>query len=362
MKICVAGQGAFGIKHIEAIRNIPGIEVVTLAGGGPDSTRKWRRSSASRTGRPTSASASRSPASRRRSWRRRRRCTPKQAHAVHARRQARADRDPDGRLAGRRRDDRRACRRKPASWRWPGHTRRFNPSHQWVHKKIVAGELKMQQMDVQTYFFRRTNMNALGKPRSWTDHLLWHHACHTVDLFQYQTGETASQRRTRCRGRMHPELKIAMDMSIQHEGAVGRHLHAVAVVQQRRPARHVLPLHLRQRHLHRALRRPGRRQEQADRRVEGRRVDERHRAAGPRVLRGDQGGARAERERRAGAAGDADARQAGTDALVEAQGRGRVFRPAWSVRSTPRPSAETSARASASTRRWRARRWRHPSR
>jgi 2-hydroxy-4-carboxymuconate semialdehyde hemiacetal dehydrogenase len=94
-----------------------------------------------------------------------------------------------------------------------GHTRRFNPSHQYVHNKVKAGELKVQQMNVQTYFFRRTNMNAAGKPRSWTDHLLWHHACHTVDLFQYQTGETVS----RCHaleGPLHPELKIAMDMSI----------------------------------------------------------------------------------------------------------------------------------------------------
>jgi 2-hydroxy-4-carboxymuconate semialdehyde hemiacetal dehydrogenase len=94
-----------------------------------------------------------------------------------------------------------------------GHTRRFNPSHQWVHKKIVAGELKVLQMDVQTYFFRRTNMNALGKPRSWTDHLLWHHACHTVDLFAYQTGETPNKVFA-LEGPHHPELKIAMDMSI----------------------------------------------------------------------------------------------------------------------------------------------------
>jgi 2-hydroxy-4-carboxymuconate semialdehyde hemiacetal dehydrogenase len=94
-----------------------------------------------------------------------------------------------------------------------GHTRRFNPSHQWVHKRIKAGELKVLQMDVQTYFFRRTNMNALGKPRSWTDHLLWHHACHTVDLFAYQTGQHVSK----CyalQGPSHPDLKIAMDMSI----------------------------------------------------------------------------------------------------------------------------------------------------
>src|SRR6202043_2179619 len=94
-----------------------------------------------------------------------------------------------------------------------GHTRRFNPSHQWIHKRIEAGELKVLQMDVQTYFFRRTNMNALGKPRSWTDHLLWHHACHTVDLFSYQTGETASQAYA-VQGPMHPQLGIAMDMGI----------------------------------------------------------------------------------------------------------------------------------------------------
>jgi 2-hydroxy-4-carboxymuconate semialdehyde hemiacetal dehydrogenase len=94
-----------------------------------------------------------------------------------------------------------------------GHTRRFNPSHQWIHKRIKAGELKVLQMDVQTYFFRRTNMNALGKPRSWTDHLLWHHACHTVDLFAYQTGEAASQAYA-VQGPKHPQLGIAMDMGI----------------------------------------------------------------------------------------------------------------------------------------------------
>jgi 2-hydroxy-4-carboxymuconate semialdehyde hemiacetal dehydrogenase len=101
-----------------------------------------------------------------------------------------------------------------------GHTRRFNPSHQWIHRKIAAGELKIQQMDVQTYFFRRTNMNALGQPRSWTDHLLWHHAAHTVDLFHYQTGEISQHARA-MQGPIHPELGIAMDMSIQLKVAGG---------------------------------------------------------------------------------------------------------------------------------------------
>lgn len=102
-----------------------------------------------------------------------------------------------------------------------GHTRRFNPSHQYLHKKIVAGEFSIQQMDVQTYFFRRTNTNALGEPRTWTDHLLWHHAAHTVDLFQYQTGEPVVVANA-IQGPKHPELGIAMDMSIQLKSEKGK--------------------------------------------------------------------------------------------------------------------------------------------
>ena len=102
-----------------------------------------------------------------------------------------------------------------------GHTRRFNPSHQWIHRRITAGELAIQQMDVQTYFFRRTNMNALGQPRSWTDHLLWHHAAHTVDLFMYQTGEDVVIANA-VEGPINPDLGIAMDMSIQLQTTGGK--------------------------------------------------------------------------------------------------------------------------------------------
>src|SRR3546814_6694987 len=100
-----------------------------------------------------------------------------------------------------------------------GHTRRFNPSHQWTHNRIVAGELAIQQMDVQTYFFRRKNMNAKGEPRSWTDHLLWHHAAHTVDLFAWQAGGIVKA--NALAGPLHPELGIAMDMSIQLQSESG---------------------------------------------------------------------------------------------------------------------------------------------
>ena len=101
-----------------------------------------------------------------------------------------------------------------------GHVRRFNPSHQWIHERIAGGELSIQQLDVQTYFFRRSNLNALGQPRSWTDHLLWHHACHTVDLFMYQTGEEIAD----CfavQGPINEELGIAMDMAILMKSASG---------------------------------------------------------------------------------------------------------------------------------------------
>jgi 2-hydroxy-4-carboxymuconate semialdehyde hemiacetal dehydrogenase len=101
-----------------------------------------------------------------------------------------------------------------------GHTRRFNPSHQWVHNRIAADELNIQHLDVQTFFFRRTNVNALGKPRSWTDHLLWHHAAHTIDLFTYQTGGSIVSANA-IQGPLHPTLGIAMDMSIQLKASTG---------------------------------------------------------------------------------------------------------------------------------------------
>jgi 2-hydroxy-4-carboxymuconate semialdehyde hemiacetal dehydrogenase len=213
MKICMAGQGAFGVKHIEAIQKIDGIEVVTLAGGSPDTTKEvaekfriphWSTSLEECLARPGVEAVILA--------------TPTQMHAKQGLQAMRAGKhvqieipiadtlaDAEA-LAKMQKETGLIC--------MGGHTRRFNPSHQWIHKRIEAGELKVLQMDVQTYFFRRTNMNALGKPRSWTDHLLWHHACHTVDLFQYQTGETATVARA-IQGPMHPELKIAMDMSIQ---------------------------------------------------------------------------------------------------------------------------------------------------
>src|SRR5579872_3020354 len=212
MKVCVAGQGAFGQKHLEAIAVIPGIEVVTLTGGNPAGTAEiakkfniphWTTDLGESLKQPGVEAVILT--------------TPTQLHFKHAEQCMRAGKHVmvEIPMADTLADSERLVKIQEETGvvAMAGHTRRFNPSHQWIHKKIQAGELKVLQMNVQTYFFRRTNMNAAGKPRSWVDHLLWHHACHTVDLFQYQTGEVASHAYA-VEGPHHPELKIAMDMSI----------------------------------------------------------------------------------------------------------------------------------------------------
>jgi 2-hydroxy-4-carboxymuconate semialdehyde hemiacetal dehydrogenase len=213
MKICVAGAaGAFGIKHLDAISAIGGIEVVSVVGHAEESIRPlaekrgiphWSTDLAESLARPDVEAVILS--------------TPTQMHASQAIQCLQAGKHVmvEIPMADNLADAERLVQvqKETGLVAMAGHTRRFNPSHQWIHNKIKAGELKVQQMDVQTYFFRRSNLNALGQARSWTDHLLWHHACHTVDLFQYQTGETASQVQG-LQGPKHPELGIAMDMSI----------------------------------------------------------------------------------------------------------------------------------------------------
>jgi 2-hydroxy-4-carboxymuconate semialdehyde hemiacetal dehydrogenase len=220
MKVCLAGQGAFGIKHLEALQNIPDIEVVTLAGGSADSTREvaekwniphWTTDLAESLRQPGVEAAILT--------------TPTQLHAKQGEMCMRAGKHVmiEIPMADNLADSERLVQvqKETGVVAMAGHTRRFNPSHQWIHSRIRHGELKLQHLVVQTFFFRRTNMNALGKPRSWTDHLLWHHACHTVDLFQYQTGEPTAWAHA-MEGPHHPELKIAMDMSIQLKNKSGQ--------------------------------------------------------------------------------------------------------------------------------------------
>src|SRR5690242_20780381 len=212
MKVGVAGQGAFGIKHLEALQNIPGIEVITLTGGNQTATAEVAQRFKIPHYTGDLAESLKQPGLEAMIL-----ATPTQMHAKQGEQVMRAGKHVQIEIpmADNLADSERLAKAQKETGviAMAGHTRRFNPSHQYIRKKIVTGELKVLQMNVQTYFFRRTNMNAAGKPRSWTDHLLWHHACHTVDLFQYQTGQTASVAQA-VQGPMHPELKIAMDMGI----------------------------------------------------------------------------------------------------------------------------------------------------
>lgn len=212
MRIALAGAGAFGEKHLDGLKLIDGVEITSII---------------SRTGDQAAAVAEKygakhhstelADALARDDVDAVILCTPTQMHAEQAIACMNAGKHVQVEipLADSWADSQAVLAKQQETGLvcMVGHTRRFNPSHQWVHNRITAGELAVQQMDVQTYFFRRKNINAKGQPRSWTDHLLWHHAAHTVDLFAYQAGKIVQAHAVQ--GPIHSELGIAMDMSIQ---------------------------------------------------------------------------------------------------------------------------------------------------
>jgi 2-hydroxy-4-carboxymuconate semialdehyde hemiacetal dehydrogenase len=219
IKVALAGAGAFGIKHLDGIKLIDGVEVVSLVSRELEKTKEV--ASKYGIGHVTTNLADSLALKEVDAVIL---CTPTQMHASQAIECMKAGKHvqveiplADSLMAA---QDVVAMQKKTGLVAMCGHTRRFNPSHQFVHKRIQAGEFHIQQMDVQTYFFRRTNMNALGQPRSWTDHLLWHHAAHTVDLFAYQCGSPIVKANA-VQGAIHPALGIAMDMSIQLKAANG---------------------------------------------------------------------------------------------------------------------------------------------
>jgi len=219
IKVALAGAGAFGIKHLDGIKNIDGVEVVSLISRDLEKTKETAAQygighvttdlNESLALKEVDAVIL---------------CTPTQMHAeqtlacLKAGKHVQVEIPLADTLKGA--DDVVALAKSSGLVAMCGHTRRFNPSHQYVHNQIKAGTFNIQQMDVQTYFFRRTNMNALGQARSWTDHLLWHHAAHTVDLFAYQAGSPIVKANA-VQGPIHPALGIAMDMSIQLQAANG---------------------------------------------------------------------------------------------------------------------------------------------
>jgi len=213
MRLCVAGAaGAFGMKHLDALAGIDGVEVTSVVGGSPDDIEGFaRQRGIGHATKNLAESLARDDVDAVIL------ATPTPLHAAQAIECMKARKHVlvEIPMADNLADSKQLVevQKQTGMIAMAGHVRRFNPPHQWIHNKIKNGEINIQQMDIQTFFFRRSNMNALGNPRTWTDHLLWHHACHSVDLFQYQTGETAEQV-FGLQGPKHPELGIAMDMAI----------------------------------------------------------------------------------------------------------------------------------------------------
>jgi len=221
MKICVAGAaGAFGTKHLDATRAIDGIEIASVVD--PSAERVEAVAEQRGIGH---ASTDLAESLARDDIEAVILATPTPLHAPQAIQCLEAGKHVmvEIPMADNLADAERLVQVQQATGlvAMAGHTRRFNPSHQWVRNRIQTGELTIQHLDVQTYFFRRSNLNALGEPRTWTDHLLWHHACHTVDLFQYQTGQEVSQVQA-LQGPPHPELGISMDMNIGLKSSAGQ--------------------------------------------------------------------------------------------------------------------------------------------
>jgi 2-hydroxy-4-carboxymuconate semialdehyde hemiacetal dehydrogenase len=219
IKVALAGAGAFGIKHLDGIKNIDGVEVVSLIGRELEKTKEVAAKYGIAHVTTDLAASLALPEVDAVIL-----CTPTQMHASQSIACLKAGKHVQVEipLSDNWKDAQEVVRltKETGKVAMCGHTRRFNPSHQWVNHQIKAGKFNIQQMDVQTYFFRRTNMNALGQARSWTDHLLWHHAAHTVDLFAYQAGSPIVKANA-VQGPIHPTLGIAMDMSIQLKAANG---------------------------------------------------------------------------------------------------------------------------------------------
>ncbi len=219
IKVALAGAGAFGLKHLDGIKNIDGVEVVSLISRDLEKTQEVAaKYGIGHVGTELGDSLALKEVDAVIL------CTPTQMHARQAIACLQAGKHVQVEIPLA--DSLRGALEVAATQEQTGlvamcgHTRRFNPSHQYVRQQIAAGKFNIQQMDVQTYFFRRSNMNALGQPRSWTDHLLWHHAAHTVDLFAYQCGSPIVKANA-VQGPIHPTLGIAMDLSIQLKAANG---------------------------------------------------------------------------------------------------------------------------------------------
>ena len=219
MKICLAGTGAMGEIHVKALKKIDDVEVVAVAGrtdaGVKEFAEKWNIPFASTNletcmDRPGVDSVILT--------------TPSDQHhdqtvlALRKGKHVQVEIPMALNLA----DSQHMLdeAKKAGKTLMVTHTRRFANPHREIHKRIRAGTFHLHHMVVETYFFRRTNLNMHGQPRSWVDNLLWHHGCHSVDLAHWILDEPNWDVWGQ-KGPDHSELKIPMDITVAMKSKKG---------------------------------------------------------------------------------------------------------------------------------------------
>ena len=149
MRVALAGAGAFGEKHLDGLKNIDGVTVTSLIGRDLEPTRavaaKYGVGHATTDLAETLSRDDVDAVIL---------CTPTQMHASQAIACMDAGKHVQVEipLADSWADAQAVLAKQDETGLtcMVGHTRRFNPSHQWVHQRVEAGEFNVQQMDVQT--------------------------------------------------------------------------------------------------------------------------------------------------------------------------------------------------------------------
>jgi len=219
MKICLAGTGAMGEIHVKALGKIDDVQVVSVAGrtdsGVKEFAAKWKIPFASTNleeciDRPGVDAVILT--------------TPSDQHhdqtvlALRKGKHVQVEIPMALNLA----DSEHMLdeSRKAGKTLMVTHTRRFANPHREIHKRIHEGTFHLHHMVVETYFFRRTNLNMHGQPRSWVDNLLWHHGCHSVDLAHWILNEPNWDVWGQ-KGPDHQDLQIPMDISVAMKSKKG---------------------------------------------------------------------------------------------------------------------------------------------
>jgi 2-hydroxy-4-carboxymuconate semialdehyde hemiacetal dehydrogenase len=105
---------------------------------------------------------------------------------------------------------------------WVCHTLRSTAALRLVRDRVNSGQLRLTHISGFFGIPRRRNqgMDGIGT-RTWIDNLLWHHGCHQVDAALWVLGMPSVPRVQALFGPVHPSLGMALDIGVQMVTAGG---------------------------------------------------------------------------------------------------------------------------------------------